>query len=140
MPDTRQKIDKFKDYIYNLQFINKFKCSKFSIDKQDITEIKSHDHVILQCMDIILGAMQFRLNDMHKEKPEGQVRRGKKTIAKEKLYKHIYNQICDIHPYFNTGDSTGRRGNEENVWLHPYRHWKFIPREHEIDETKVKNK
>ncbi len=42
---------------------------------------------------IVLGAMAFRLNNGHKEKPVGQNRRGKRTIAKEKLYKFIYSRI-----------------------------------------------
>ena len=39
----------------------------------------------MQCLDIVLGAMAFRLNDMHKEKRPDTNRRGKRTIAKEKL-------------------------------------------------------
>ena len=52
-------------------------------------------------------------------------RRGKKTIAKEKLYKHILGKIREIHPNFNIGVSTGLY--DWNTWTIPYRHWKFIP-------------
>ena len=48
-----------------------------------------------------------------------------KTIAKEKLYKHILKQIKDIHPHFNIGISTGL--HEWNTWTIPYRHWRFVP-------------
>lgn len=139
LPDTREKNERFKDYIYGLQHLKPFQKAHIVIDRQDITEVISHNHVILQCTDVILGAMQFRLNDMHKEKPPGQFRRGKKTIAKEKLYKHINRLIRDIHPNFNTGVSTGI-ADLADKWNQPYRHWNFIPREYYIDQSKVKNK
>ena len=69
----------------------------------DVAEVCSHDHVLLQCTDIVLGAMYFRLNNLHLEKPAGSRTRGKRTIAKEKLYKHINSQISSILPHFNIG-------------------------------------
>ncbi|MEC5395322.1 hypothetical protein [Bergeyella sp. RCAD1439] len=80
----------------------------------------------MQCLDIVLGSMSFRLNDMHKEKLQGQSRRGKRTIAKEKLYKHINSLIREIRPNFNIGISTGIDGDALNRFSHPYRHWLFI--------------
>ncbi len=91
----------------------------------------------MQCLDIVLGSMAFRLNDMHKEKPEGQKRRGKKTIAKEKLYKHINKYIREIKPGFNIGISTGTNSGFDK-WEHPYRHWKFTSANVEIDEKLYK--
>lgn len=61
-------------------------------------------------MDIILGAMNFKLNNMDKEKMLGSNRRGKRTIAKEKLYKNILRNIKTIYPNFNIGVSTSSRG------------------------------
>jgi hypothetical protein len=91
----------------------------------------------MQCLDVVLGSMQFRLNDKHKEKPEGSRFRGKRTIAKEKLYKYISQRIRKIYPNFNIGVSTAR-SDVRNSWLHPYRHWLFKPREYEIDVSKTK--
>ena len=53
----------------------------------DIAEVDSKNHVILQYIDIALGSMNFKLNNMDKEKMPNSNRRGKRTIAKEKLYK-----------------------------------------------------
>ncbi len=128
LPDTREKNRKFKDFIYNLQFLDFFREANLIIHgMDDIAEARSHDHVILQCLDVVLGAIEFRLNEKHKEIPEGKKRRGKRTIAKEKLYKHINKKIREIYPNFNIGESTGIKNNPENRWLHPYRHWKFVP-------------
>ena len=81
----------------------------------------------MQCLDIVLGAMAFRLNDMHKEKRPDTNRRGKRTIAKEKLYKHINKKIREIRSNFNIGISTGIDGDHQNRFIHVYRHWLFIP-------------
>ena len=81
-----------------------------------------------------MGAMQCRLNDLHLEKPVGEKRRGKRTIAKEKLYKHIYQQICLIHPYFNVGISTGARDYKNPHWESPYEHWLFEHKKSELTE------
>jgi len=77
--------------------------------------------------------MAFRLNDKHKEKPPGKRRRGKRTVAKECLYKHIRARVCQLYPHFNIGETTGKGGDWANLWRRPCRHWKFVPAEHERD-------
>ena len=123
---TNQK-EKFKEFILRLRYQEEYMRAGIFITRDDIAEVVSHDHVILQCLDIVMGSIQFRLNDKHLEKPEGARVRGKKTRAKEKLYKHIHRRICQIYPNFNIGISTGKGGDPENHWLDPYRHWSFVP-------------
>lgn len=137
LPDTELKNEEFKSFIYGLQSLDIFRQAKIKIRREDIVEIDSRDHVILQCMDIVLGAVAFRLNDGHKEKPEGATRRGKKTIAKEKLYKHIQHHIQQIKPNFNIGISTGKP-NWTELWSDSYRHWLFTPKEFSEDKSKYK--
>ena len=59
------------------------KANLFFNSKDDIAEAKSHNHDILQCLDVILGAMEFRLNEKHKAKPEGQRTRGKELLPRK---------------------------------------------------------
>ncbi len=125
LPNTPDRNETFIDFVYRLNNENIFKENNIHIKRENIAEVNSHNHVILQCMDIILGSMNFRLNDFHKEKLPNSNKRGKKTIAKHKLYKHILNRIREIHPNFNIGVSTGL--NNMDAWTIPYRHWKFIP-------------
>lgn len=128
LPDTKEKNQVFKDYIFDLFNSEYFKEAKLFIhSKEDIAEAISHNHIILQCLDLILGSMEFRLNEKHKAIPEGKKRRGKRTVAKEKLYKHINAHIREIYPNFNIGETTGLKDDIENRWKHPYRHWKFMP-------------
>lgn len=137
LPDTREKVANFKVYIAGLNRFRQFEDANIKIPLDQIAEVNSHDHPVLQCLDVVLGSMQFRLNDKHKENPEGSRVRGKRTIAKEKLYVYINQRIRKIYPNFNIGISTAR-SDVRNTWLHPYRHWLFKPKEHEIDSSKTK--
>jgi hypothetical protein len=137
-PDTSERASQFKGYLNGLQHMKTFENAKISIREGDITEIKSHEHILLQGIDIVLGAIGFRLNDKHKAIPEGKHRRGKRTIAKEKLYKFILSEIKTVYPNFNIGISTGMKQGMSSLWLDPYRHWRFVPNEHVYDKTKAK--
>ena len=129
LPDKKGKRAEFKEYIHNMPNTYDFQDSDISIRSRDIIEVDSRDHVLLQCTDIILGAMNFKLNGYNKIKPEGSRTRGKRTIAKEKLYKHILERIREMHPIFNIGVSTGARGYENPHWNSPYEHWLFVSSE-----------
>ena len=130
LPEKKENCSEFKRFLVDLPNTSDFFHSAVAIRKSDVAEIKSHDHVILQCIDIVLGAMYFRLNQLNKAIPDGKARRGKRTVAKEKLYKHIHRQINDIFPHFNIGENTGAWDGQypDYYWEHPYRHWKFKPK------------
>ncbi|MEN6521351.1 MAG: DUF3800 domain-containing protein [Armatimonadota bacterium] len=140
LPDTHEKIEMFKGYLLALQYSKEFRNSGITIAKEDIAEVRSHDHVLLQCLDIVLGSMSFRLNDKHRDKPEGSQFLAKKTKAKHTLYKTIHDEIRKIYPNFNIGISTGKGRDYANRWNHPYRHWLFRPGEGEYDESLTKGK
>ncbi len=137
MPDTLSKRQQFKEYIKGLESTRDFQKAKIKMRREDITEIDSKHHLPLQFLDVILGAIQFRLNNLHLQKKVGEPKRGKRTIAKERLYKYINAKIRLLKPNFNIGISTGTAALEDR-WHHPYRHWKFMPREFAVDETKFK--
>jgi Protein of unknown function (DUF3800) len=131
LPDTKEKADRFRGYLCGLSSNPAFRAAKLTIEHTDISDVSSHDHNILQCLDVVLGSMQFRLNDKRKEIPPGKKRRGKRTRAKEDVYKHINERIRLIYPRFNIGISTGTAKLADR-WHHPYRHWKFVPSEYEV--------
>jgi len=134
-PDKKEKGEQFKGYLLGLQKSKWFRDANIIMPKQEIAEVDSHNHVILQFTDLILGSMAFRLNDKHKEKLPGTRFRGKKTIAKEKLYKHILSEIRKIRPKFNIGVTTSEKGDKTNRWNYPYAHWLFVPKESEVDPS-----
>ncbi len=123
----KQRILEFRDFISKIPFTNEYKNSAIRIKPESIVQIDSREHVLLQSLDIILGAMAFRLNNRHTIKIQGSTRRGKRTIAKDSLYKFIHERIVEIYPNFNVGITTGLRGELMNRWNDPYRHWSFKP-------------
>lgn len=134
-PDTAEKSEQFKGFLLGLTKTTKWRT--IDIKREDIAEVRSHDHVLLQCLDIVLGSMSFRLNDKHKEISKGAKRRGKRTIAKEKLYQIILAEIRAIRPGFNVGVSTRTKTFSER-WSLPYIHWAFIPTDSAFDSSLTK--
>ena len=130
-PDTRNTAAEFKEFLFKLNSLFTNEGKQIFIPKEEITEVSSRDHVLIQCLDIVLGSMAFRLNDKHRAKLPGTKRRGCKTIAKENLYKAILNEISAIHPKFNIGISTGIKNDLTRKWSDPYLHWCFEPAEWE---------
>jgi hypothetical protein len=129
LPDTDEKCAAFKGYVVGLNDNSGFRRAGVHIRMDQLAEVDSKDHVILQALDVILGSIQFRLNDKHKEKPDGARTRGKRTIAKEKVYRHVLAEVraASGRKAFNIGISTGTDIGPENRWLDMYRHWLFKP-------------
>lgn len=130
LPDKAEKTERFKLYLSNIANTRHFYGTNVYIEKQDIADVDSKDHDILQGLDIVLGSMQFRLNKLHLEKPAGQRHRAKRTRAKEAVYKAINRNIRTIYPRFNIGATTGSPNGASDRWNHPYRHWLFKPADH----------
>jgi hypothetical protein len=140
IPHNKAKVDQFKSFICSLTHHPPFRDNGIKFKNENIAEIDSKKHVLAQCLDIVLGSMQFRLNDLHLVKPAGSGIRGKRTRAKETVYKLINSRIRNNYPNFNIGISTGIQGEITNRWHHSYRHWRFVPSEFSTDTSKSKAK
>ncbi len=129
LPDTAEKCLAFKGFVSGLNQNAEWRRAGVFIRQDQLAEIDSKEHDILQALDLVLGAMQFRLNDKHKDKPLDSSRRGKRTIAKERVYKHILSEIRATYDgkAFNIGTSTGKPQGMPHLWCDPYRHWLFKP-------------
>jgi hypothetical protein len=129
IPDNKERVEQFRGFLMGLSGSPAFRERKIRIRREDIADVDSKEHEILQCLDIVLGSMSFRLNDKHKEKTaKNGTRRGSRTKAKLRVYRHILSRIQDIYPNFNIGRSTGQEADDCR-WTHPYRHWLFTPSE-----------
>jgi hypothetical protein len=138
--DTREQMTSFKGYIRGIANVaGVHRAGGIILSADAITEVRSHDHIVMQALDTVLGSIPFRLNDKHLEKPEGQSRRGKRTVAKERLYKFILGEIRRVtgKPNFNIGIST-QWSDTRGAWSDPYLHWKFTPTSHTLDPSKLK--
>ena len=133
IPDTKDRVDRFKDYLCRIPNASAMRDMNIYIPRSSIADVDSREHVILQGLDLILGSMCSKLNDKLKDIPPGKHRRGKRTVAKEKLYKAINQEIRKIYPNFNVGVSTACRYGPSDRWTQPYRHWQFKPTGHVVD-------
>jgi Protein of unknown function (DUF3800) len=131
LPDTKEKAATFKGHLLGLNSSSFFHSTGVRISPDQMAEIDSKEHVALQALDIVLGAIQFRLNNMHLEKPEGARVRGNRTIAKESVYKHILSRIRRMRPNFNVGINTSDHNDPTSRWDDAYRHWAFVPKDRE---------
>lgn len=138
VPQTSQKFEDFKDYMSSLSTFPIWRNSGVKLNRESITSIDSRQHPILQGLDITLGAMQSRLNEVHTKplKPRG--RRSKRARAKEVVYKAIKDEIWEIYPNFNVGTSTAHANGLQERWSHPYRHWLFKPNNSVQDRNRGK--
>lgn len=136
-PQTGKKFSGFADYIASLSANPIFSQGGVSFPRSEIAKINSHNHSILQAVDIILGGIQSRLNEVHTKVVPPARRRSKRARAKEKVYKRIQQRIWCLYPNFNVGISTGHV-NVSDRWLHPYRHWNLRAHGSTIDRSRGK--
>lgn len=138
VPHSAEKLHQFKSYLSSLSTFPKWARARFSIAYDDIADVNSRDHNILQALDVILGGIQSRLNEKHTKPQPPQKRRGKRTIAKAKVYKAIKDRVWGIYPNFNVGVSTATAEGLHMRFEHPYRHWLFVPSNAEIAPERTK--
>jgi hypothetical protein len=135
---SADKLHQFKSYLSSLSAFPKWARAGFSIAYEDIADVNSKDHNILQALDVILGGMQSRLNEKHTKPQAPLKRRGKRTKAKAKVYKAIKDRVWAIYPNFNVGVSTATAEGLHMRFEHRYRHWLFVPSNAEVDPDRTK--
>lgn len=138
VPRNSDLFHEFKQYLSSLSAFPKWSRAGFSIDYQDITDVDSKKHNILQALDVVLGGVQSRLNEKHTRPQPPAKRRGKRAKAKAKVYKAIQRRIFDLYPNFNVGVSTATYDGLHMRFEHPYRHWLFVPSNAKLDNNRTK--
>ena len=109
----------FKKHIWNLQYTKPLK-DKIRISKDNIVDIDSKKHPIIQGVDLITGIMDFYANDFDNSKPLGN-----RGTAKIELYKLIIDRINKINPnYFLNVDYFEYLDNKV-AWKSKYLHCQF---------------
>lgn len=137
IPLRQSERDDFIAHIKGLAKDPVLKKMGLKIAEDGIVEVDSKQHLPLQFMDVILGAICFKLNEKDKLKKEGENKVGKRTLIKLKLYKHINRRIREIYPNFNIGITTPIRIPSDS-WRQVYRHWSFVPKYHTRDTSRTK--
>lgn len=138
VPHNAEKLDQFRTYLAGLSDYPIWRRAGFSIAYEDIAEVDSKAHNVMQAVDVILGAVQSRLNEKHTKPVPPARRRSKRAKAKAAVYGRVKDRIWAIYPRFNVGISTGTPNGLADRWHHPYRHWLFEPNSayEDPDQTK----
>ena len=121
LPESLQKNKVLKYYLSKGILKTTFSGTannKVLLYKSRIEEVKSENHVILQCIDVILGVIDFYLNTNDEEK------HSKRGQAKMKLMNVLLKNIYHICPDFTFESSTGYFKTYKS-WLFPYKHLVF---------------
>lgn len=140
IPDTDEKVSQFRSFLVGLARQPEMRSRGIRIHPDNVTDVDSKDHEILQCLDVVLGSINFKLNNKHRAlTARNNTRRGSRTKAKDRVYKHIRSRIQDIYPRFNVGANTGQH-SADCYWSDPYRHWLFRPRERIVVEISKRRK
>ena len=127
IPDTDEQIARFRSFLVRLSNRPEFRFRGITIRPEDVTDVISHEHPILQCLDIVLGAMHFRLNDLHRELDPAEKSSEETDAQQGQTLKHIKTRIeRAMYPNFNIGVSTGQRYLDSR-WSDAYRHWRLMP-------------
>lgn len=119
LPETKEACTKFKGYlVHNLNIANVFRGNHVKIIEKDIEEVDSKRHMILQCMDVVMGMIDFYLNSTAEE------RVSKRGQAKVAVCKHILAKIQEIHPDFIMHLTTQPIYSNKG-WVDPYKHFAY---------------
>lgn len=122
LPEKTERRIKFKNYlISNLTHIpNSDVKNDISLERDRIEEVDSKKHIILQCADVIVGLIDFCLNDKH----NGQQTKSKRWFAKNSVLTVLLSYIEEMHPNFQLCVTT-RPLRGFNAWNDKYKHFVF---------------
>ena len=125
--EMRSSSTSFKEYLSGLSTFPKWSRAGFSILYEDITDVDSKKHNILQAPRCCLGRHAVSLEREANQPVPPAKRRSKRARAKAKVYDAIKARIFDLYPNFNVGVSTAATNGLHMRFEHPYRHWLFVP-------------
>jgi hypothetical protein len=128
MPQEASKREQFRRFLMGCHGFARFNnASLFRII--DVGDVDSKKHIILQCVDLVIGAMGFKLNKVNLVK-QANGRRAVGTRAKEKLYKYIVSRLGPIYMAEHGTRAWGAGVNSgtqdfSNRWTDKFRQWNF---------------
>lgn len=119
LPEQRTACQKFKSYlVHNLNLIDLHNDTYVNLIQKDIEEVDSKKHMVLQCMDVITGLVDFALNSSAED------RKSKRGKAKFAVWKFVMTHIQELHSDFILTKTTPPI-NSIRGWKDPYKHFVF---------------
>lgn len=120
LPETKSQCRKFKQcLVQKIATNNKPNTNKVFIKQRDIEEVDSSKHVVLQCVDIIVGLVDFILNTEPKE-----IEKSKRAKARYFVWKYILEQIFELEENFIINETTNPVYSYKG-WIKKYCHFVY---------------
>ena len=119
LPETKKVCRKFKRFlVHNLNNLDIPNTNDIFISDKQIEEVDSKKHIILQCVDVILGCIDAFVNEY--DSPD--TNSSKRFKARFDVFKFIFSKVQEIHPYFQILKTTLPVYNNKG-WLDVYKHF-----------------
>lgn len=119
LPETKAACKILKNYLVkNLNKVVINRGNKVKLVADDIEEVDSKKHMILQCMDVIMGLVDFQLNATKEE------RESKRGQARTCVWKYVLGKIEEIHEDFVLTETT-KPLHSNKGWKDLYKHFVF---------------
>ena len=120
LPEKPAHREIFKEYLVNnlTHIPNSDIKNDIMLSRQRIEEVDSKKHIILQCVDVIVGLIDFYLNDTE----HNNISKSKRWYAKNKVLTVLLSYIEELHPNFDFYTTT-RPIRGINAWLDKYKHF-----------------
>ena len=124
LPDKKEKNDEFKKHlIENLNIEPQFPSHhSVSLQLENIQEVDSRKHIILQCVDVIVGLMDFFCNSYISEN----YLTSKKEKGRFKVLQYIFSFIHEQNPMFEILETTPNLLSKQG-WDIKYAHYLYKP-------------
>ncbi len=100
---------------------------------EDIEEVDSKKHPILQCVDVIIGCIEYALNLKEGEQPS------RRSFGRQQVFDAIHEEILSIIPNFNLTTTTLPMYSQDG-WNRPYAHFVYQNKQNLQNPCKCKCK
>lgn len=130
LPNGRKKREAFWEYLTKMQIDNVHGHNVF-IDRNQISELRSREHIVLQALDLMLGYQACHLNGGLLVRPEEKTR----LWARTQVGRFISKELEKRFPRFDPARPTVFK--PEEYWSTPYNHWPFRP---DLESLRVKER
>lgn len=120
LPETKKQCRVFKQCLVQKIATNKKpNTNKVYIKQRYIEEVDSSKHVILQCVDVIVGLVDFILNTSKDD-----IRQSKRAMARYRVWNHLIECIKDLDNNFVVEETT-RPVYSFRGWVKKYSHFVY---------------
>jgi len=119
LPTNKPDSLEFKEHIKNLQYTKPLR-KKIKITSDNIVDVDSKEHPIIQCVDLITGVIEYYANWF--EPGQTLSNRGK---AKIELYELIHQRVEEINPSYFEHLETFEYLNAKTAWKKKYLQCEF---------------